>query len=266
MKKNVLFYLITILLYSCNRNEFSPNQKFDTSTPEEINAREITELSRKTPGPRIRIAVSGDTHTDYSDSRRFVDYINSRNDIDFVVLNGDLTNFGLLTEFEGIYDIYSSLKVPFITVIGNHDENAEGNFIFLQMFGKPNFTFDYGRIKFVCHDANSREHTFDGHTPNLDWLRVNLTKDDNTSYVIAFSHVPPIDADFDQKLRSSYESMMNTTPGMLASVHSHRHSADSVYRANGTGIPFIITNTILNKTFTIIDISDGQLNTYPVTF
>jgi len=266
MRKKILFYLLALFIFSCNRNEFSPNQKFDATTPEDVNAREISELSKKTAGAHIRIAVSGDTHTDYTDSKGFVDYVNSQDDIDFVVLNGDITNFGLLTEFQGIYDIYNKLKVPFITVLGNHDENAEGNFVYQRMYGSPNFTFDYGGIKFVCHDANSREHSFDHTTPNLDWLRMNLSKDGGTQYIMAFSHVPPIDADFDQTLRSGYENLFNSTPGMLASVHSHRHSADSIYRANGTGIPFIITNTILNKTFTIIDITNGQLTTHPVTF
>lgn len=266
MRKLLLLYTLTVLLASCSAIEYSPNQKFDSRSPENVNAREIKQLSGQTPGNTIRIAVSSDTHTAYTDSRKFVDYINGRNDIDFVMLNGDITNFGLLTEFEGICNIYSDLKVPFITVIGNHDEVAQGNSIYNRMFGEQNFTFTYGPLKFVCHDSNSREHKFDGLTPNIGWLQANLVTNSAHPNVIAFSHVPPFDGDFDEKLKDRYETLLNTSPGVLASVHSHRHSADSIYRANGAGIPFIITNTILNKFFTIIEITNGQLSTYPVNF
>jgi len=266
MRRNILTYLLPIFLYSCGTAEFSPNQKFDSDSPQNVNARQIARLGQKNPGAVIRIAVSSDTHTDYEDSRAFVNYVNATGGFDFAVLNGDITNFGLLTEFEGIERIYEKLNIPFITVLGNHDENAEGNFVYLRMFGQPNFTFGYGGIKFVCHDTNSREHHFDGTAPDLGWLRQNLSGDADHQAVIAFSHVPPIDGDFDPNLRLSYEQLFNSTPGVLASVHSHRHSADSIYRANATGIPFIITNTILNRSFTVIEISNGQLSTHPVTF
>jgi len=266
MRKNILIYLLPFLLFGCGEAEFSPNQKFNSSSPENVNATQISKLAQKKPGSVIRIAVSSDTHTDYNDSRAFVNYVNTTGGFDFVMLNGDITNFGLLTEFEGIEKIYEGLNVPFVTVIGNHDENAEGNFVYLRMFGEPNFTFNYGGIKFVCHDTNSREHTFDGSAPNLGWLQQNLVQDADNKLLIAFSHVPPIDADFDQDLRLRYEQLYNSTAGVLASVHSHRHSADSIYRANNAGIPFIITNTILNRSFTVIEISNGQLSTHPVTF
>ncbi|CAM4226616.1 Calcineurin-like phosphoesterase [Pedobacter westerhofensis] len=266
MRNYKLLYLLPLFLFGCGAAEFSPNQKFDSDSPENVNATQITALSRKTPGAVIRIAVSSDTHTDYEDSRAFVNYVNTQGGFDFVMLNGDITNFGLLTEFEGIYKIYAKLNTPFITVVGNHDENAEGNHVFRRMFGEQNFTFSYGGIKFVCHDSNSREHTFDHTTPDLGWLQQNLTQDADNKFIVGFSHVPPIDADFDQDLRLKYEELFNSTPGVLASVHSHRHSADSIYRAKGAGIPFIITNTILNRTFTVIEITNGKLSTHPVTF
>jgi Icc protein len=266
MRKYIHVYLLTFFLSSCGTAEFSPNQKFDSNSPQDVNAAQLVKLTQKIAGSTIRIAVSSDTHTDYNDSRAFVNYVNADGGFDFAVLNGDITNFGLLTEYEGIYNIYKDLKVPFITVIGNHDENAEGNWVYRRMFGETNFTFSYGGIKFVCHDSNSREHTFDGTAPDLAWLRQHLTPDAGNRSTVAFSHVPPIDADFDQNLRPSYEQLFNSTPGVLASVHSHRHSTDSIYRVNGAGIPFIITNTILNRTFTVIEITNGQLSTHPVNF
>jgi Icc protein len=266
LMKRYLFFLALPLLISCNATEFSPNQKFNDNTATDVNIREINSLPKKASGSPIRIAVSGDTQRKYHESQLFVDHINARNDIDFVILNGDISDFGLLLEFDGIYKIYSGLKVPFIVVIGNHDQVANGFDIYLRMFGPTNFTFDYAGVKFVCHDSNSREHNFDGLVPDLNWLKSNLALDNNTAHVIALSHVPPDDADFDQKLRTGYENLFNSTPGMLASIHSHQHSPDVIYRQDGKGIPFIITNAIVNRAYTIIDISNADLTTQAVTF
>jgi len=265
MNRYLLFFALPFL-FGCNSTEFSPNQKFNDNTATDVNAKEIRTLASKASGSPIRIAVSGDTQRKYNESKLFVEHINSRNDIDFVVLNGDVSDFGLLLEFDGIYKIYSGLKVPFITVIGNHDQVANGYDIFQRMFGQTNFTFNYAGVKFVCHDSNSREHNFDGLIPDISWLKQNLKLDLNTQHIVALSHVPPTDGDFDPELRNNYEDLMNNTPGMLASIHSHQHSPDVIYRQDGKGIPFIITNAIVNRAYTIIDISNEQLTAQAVNF
>jgi len=266
MKLPTLLSLVAVLCWSCNADEFSPNQKFNNDTPTDVNAKEISALPQKPAGSAIRIAVSGDTQRKYKESQIFVDEINRRNDVDFVILNGDISDFGLLLEFEGINKIYSGLKVPYISVIGNHDQVANGFDIFLRMYGPTNFTFNYAGVKFVCHDSNSREHNFDGKIPDINWLRENLGLEENVNHIVALSHVPPTDADFDQKLRSAYETLFNSTPGMLASIHSHQHTPDVIYRQDDQGIPFIITNAIVNRAYTIIDISNDKLDAQAVNF
>jgi len=260
MKSTFLACIIAVSISGCNVNEYSPNQKFNADSPTDVNAKEISTLPEKAAGSAIRIAVSGDTQRKYNEAQLFVDHINSRNDIDFVILNGDISDFGLLLEFQGIYKIYSGLRVPFISVIGNHDQLANGYDVYKRMFGQPNFTFNYGGVKFVCHDSNSREHGFDGTIPDLAWLRDNLTLENGISNIVALSHVPPTDGDFDKNLEQPYEDLFNKTPGMLASIHSHQHSPDVIYRKDDVGIPFIITNAIVNRAYTIIDISNGQLH------
>lgn len=262
----LLCSFIAILASGCGSIEYSPNQEFSDNTPQQVNNQQISLLPIKAPGSHIKIAVSGDTQREYKESQLFVDNINARNDIDFVILNGDISDFGLLAEFEAVYKIYSGLKVPFISIIGNHDQTANGYDIFKRMYGDVDFTFKYAGIKFVCHDSNSREHNFNGEIPNISWLKSNLGLENGINHIIAFSHVPPTDADFDQNLSAEYESLFNSTPGMLASIHSHQHSPDVIYRQNGTGIPFIITNAIVNRAFTIIDITDGELSAQAVTF
>lgn len=264
--KPLLYLLVVLLINGCDYDEFSPNQKFNHKTPKDVNLAQIARLPEKSAGSKIRIAVSGDTQRKYKESQEFVDQMNSRNDIDFVILNGDISDFGLLLEFSGVYDIYKQLKVPFIAVIGNHDQVANGFEIYQYMFGRTDFTFNYAGLKFVCHDSNSREHAFNGKIPDLNWLKTNLLPDSDQTGVIAFSHVPPTDADFDQQLRAAYENLMNTSPRILASVHSHQHSPDVIYRQDDKGIPFIITNAIVNRAYTLLTIENGKIDAQAVFF
>ncbi|RZK37517.1 MAG: metallophosphoesterase, partial [Pedobacter sp.] len=253
------FILPLLILLSCNADEYSPNQKFNRSTPVGVNDREIKRLAQKSAGSTVKIAVSGDTQRYYKESEEFVKYINSREDIDFVILNGDISDFGLLLEFYGIYKIYDRLNVPFISIVGNHDLVANGSDIYKRMFGPLNFTFNYAGIKFVCHDTNGREYNFNESIPNLNWLAENLKLDAGTDRIVAFSHVPPTDDDFDPKLSKPYQDLFNKTPGVLASLHSHQQGPEITRYKNGNGIPFITTNAIVNRAFTILTITDGQI-------
>ncbi|RZJ63060.1 MAG: metallophosphoesterase, partial [Flavobacterium sp.] len=250
----------------CNSDEYSPNQVFNRNTPSNVNAKEIASLPQKASGTTIRIAVSGDTQRSYQASELFVDQINARNDIDFVILNGDISDFGLLLEFDGIFEIYDRLKVPFIGVIGNHDLVANGRAVYERMFGPLNFTFNYAGIKFICHDTNGREYNFNGSTPSISWLKTNLKLDVGTTNFVAFSHVPPTDGDFDPKLVNPYIDLFNQTPGLIASIHAHRHGKLETYYKNGTGIPFIITNAIVNRAYTIVEIKNGQITAQEINF
>lgn len=253
------FFFLSILVMGCNSTEYSPNQKFNRNSATDVNAREINNLPLKAPGATIKIAVSGDTQRKYKESDEFVELINSRNDIDFVMLNGDISDFGLLQEFNGIYGIYNKLNVPFISVIGNHDLVANGSDVYKRMFGPLNFTFIYAGVKFICHDTNGREYDFNGTTPNMKWLKDNLTTDARATRLIAFSHVPPTDGDFDPKLAVPYQNLLNQAPGMIASIHSHQHQSQVIRYQNENSIPFIITNAIVNRAFTLITITNGQI-------
>lgn len=258
--------LLLIIFSGCNSDEYSPNQKFNRNTATAVNAREIAELQTKVSGSTIKIAVSGDTQRSYKQSENFVNLINGRQDIDFVVLNGDISDFGLLLEFDGIYKIYNKLNIPFVSIIGNHDLVANGSDVYKRMFGELNFTFIYGGIKFVCHDTNGREYDFNGSTPNMQWLRNNLKLDNNANKLIAFSHVPPTDGDFDPKLAQPYQDLMNQTPGLIASIHSHQHQPQIIQYQNEKGIPFIITNAIVKRAFTLLTITNGQITAEEINF
>lgn len=260
------FLLLAAIFSGCQVNEYSPNQKFNERSATDVNAREIATLPKKEPGAHIRIAVSGDTQRTYKESQLFVDHINARDDIDFVFLNGDISDFGLLLEFDGVEKIYSTLKVPYIAIIGNHDQVANGYDVYKRMFGPVDFTFNYAGVKFVCHDSNGREHNFNGKIPDMDFLRSNMKLEPGVNHLIAMSHIPPMDNDFDSQLSAPYQNLINQTPGVLASIHSHQHSSNIIYSNNGKGVPIIITNAIVNRSYTLIDVENDVLTATPVSF
>ncbi len=267
MNKRILFIFFLFLFFGCNTDEYSPNQVFNRTTKRDVNAAQLALLAKKTAGSTVRIVVSGDTQRSYKETTDFVENIYARNDIDFVFLNGDISDFGLLAEFDGILEIYSRLDVPFISVVGNHDLVANGRAVFERMFGPLNFTFTFGTTKFVCHDTNGREYDFNGSTPNMAWLKDNLKLSSTQTNLIAVSHVPPIDADFDPALVGPYQTLFNQTPGLLASIHSHRHAKLETFYQNGTsGIPFIVTNAIVKRAYTIIEIKNGQISAQEVNY
>jgi len=266
MNKLLFYCLISFVIISCNSDEYSPNQIFNRNTAVAVNEKEIAELPKKTAGTPIKIIISGDTQRSYKEAKDFVDHVNQINDIDFVILNGDISDFGLLLEFDGVLKIYNGLKVPFISVIGNHDLVANGTAIYKRMFGPLNFTFNYAGIKFVCHDTNGREYNFNGTTPNLGWLKNNLKLESGVNNLIAISHISPFDSDFDPKLAVPYQNLLNQSPDLIASIHSHRHAKLATEYQNGTGIPFIITNAIVNRAYTIIEINNGKIKAQEIGF
>lgn len=267
MIKRLLFLALIIFSFGCDSDEYSPNQTFNRNSVNASNEKQIAMLNQKTAGSTIRFVVSGDTQRSYAESKLFVENINARNDIDFVILNGDISDFGLLAEFEGIYNIYARLNVPFIAVIGNHDLVANGRAVYEKMFGPLYFTFSFGSVKFVCHDTNGREYNFDKSTPNLNVLKSMLTLGGSITNLVAISHVPPIDADFDPALAQPYQSLFNQTPGLLASIHSHQHSELETYYQNGaSGVPFIVTNAIVKRAYTVIEIKNGKIAAQEVKF
>jgi len=81
------------------------------------------------PSSKLRVAAVGDLHCredHHGRFRKFVQQVNANADV--LVLCGDLTDRGLLTEGKTLAEELSGLRVPCAAVLGNHDHehgNAE---------------------------------------------------------------------------------------------------------------------------------------------
>jgi len=131
-------------------------------------------LADRGPAPEpFKFVAIGDNHDEYDDLARTVDVINARDDIQFVLVLGDMTDRGLLHEFQWTYDVFSRLDVPFLTVIGNHDALSDGTQIYQKLYGPLDYTFEYGGFEFVMFNSNTLE--FPGTAPNRQWLTEKTT-------------------------------------------------------------------------------------------
>jgi 3',5'-cyclic-AMP phosphodiesterase len=258
MKKLLVIALI-LLVVGCDSFELSPNQIFDRDTPRDINLRNIEILKASPVDDTVTIALVGDSQRWYDEVDEFVDKVNEFESVDFVLLNGDISDFGLLNEFEWIHRAFSRIHKPYISVIGNHDVLASGEQVFTRMYGPINYSFVYDSIKFVLHNTNGREY-IDRQVPDIEWLTQELKGEQSpeVKYFIGASHVPPDHPDFDKGLVEPYRNLLNSTPGFVVSLHGHIHKHTDGYPFND-GIRYITAHSFNLRSFVILKIVRGQI-------
>jgi 3',5'-cyclic-AMP phosphodiesterase len=255
----VLMVLIcqALIIGCADVNEYSPNQAFDNDTPQNINAKNIQRLLEKSNNDTLSIVFIGDSQRFYDEVDLFVETVNRQRGIDVVFVAGDITDFGLLQEFEWVVRSLDKLKVPYVSVIGNHDVVANGEDVFARMFGLLNFSFTYDSTKFIFHNTNSREYRGDI-VPDLDWLEKELAAEPGVKNYIGVSHVPPFHADFNRKLESSYHQLLMNTPNFLVSLHGHVHKHTDGYPYED-GIRYITGHYFKEREFIRLDIHNGRI-------
>lgn len=260
-----LLFFLSLALVSCNHFEFSPNQSFDRISLKDVNAKNLKRLGDGANDDTIKFVLTGDTQKSRDETVKFCKTVNAIPGIDFVILDGDITEFGVLKEMLWISRTLEDLHAPYVAVIGNHDETARGKEVFLNMFGELNYSFVYGGIKFICHDSNSREYNFNGHVPDIPWLRNELKPSAGVNGYVAISHVPVNSEDFDANLTKDYTGAFAQTPGFLASLNAHTHQYQLFYPDN-SGIPYVITSAMVNSEFLLVQIVDNKITFERVYF
>jgi 3',5'-cyclic-AMP phosphodiesterase len=253
-----LLQAITIMIFAgCDDIfEYSPNQVFDNS-PVNLNEQNLQKLYSRPSDDTITIAFIGDSQRFYDELSKFVDKVNSIPSVDFVLLAGDITDFGLLEEYETVNEFLSDLSTPYIAVIGNHDVLAKGEDTFKRMFGPLDFTFVYDSVKFIVHNTNGREYA-PGTIPNLQWLSDQFTDDPSVRAYVPVSHMPPFSADFDKSLEAPYIEIMRKNNALI-SLHGHIHEFKDGYPYND-GIQYMTSHSFDLRQFVLMKIYDGKVH------
>ncbi len=129
----------------------------------------------------MRIAHISDIH--YSKSWMFlremlekcIEMVNEENP-DVVVITGDITDYGLRAEFEGVKEEFGKIDSPCLIVPGNHDSRHDGYKKFEELFGKRFFVKEMGDYAFVGLDS-SEPDIDEGHIgrAQLEWLQHQIS-------------------------------------------------------------------------------------------
>jgi len=248
--------LVIFFLVRCDLLEYSPNQVYDQDTPVNLNQKNLDKLFATPGDDTITIAFVGDSQRFYEELESFIDTANAISSIDFVLMAGDISDFGLLEEFEQIEDILSTLNKPFISVVGNHDVQAKGEETFERMFGPLNFSFIYNKVKFIAHNTNGREYA-PGTIPDMAWLRKEFSKDDGAQYYVPVSHIPPFDDDFDKDLEADYTQLLREKKPII-SLHGHIHEFKDGFPYED-GVRYMTSHSFELQSFVLLKIVKGKI-------
>lgn len=243
--KTITTYLtlaVCLIIVSCNKlTDFSPyDANISKRNLNEENILRIQNEVQKTDSITF-IAIS-DTHANYSDLKAAVSKINGLGGTDFVVVCGDLTNYGLSKEFQDYYDYISRLNEPFVTLIGNHDYLSNGKLIYTKMFGPTNFTFDIGKYRFVLFDDIVWENN--NSEPDFSWLSDNLIKEGPATNIVLM-HIPlwanELGPDYGNKLKSILEENI-----VSYTISGHEHNFKTV---DLSGRSYLVLPEIAKRSF-----------------
>lgn len=260
-------FLFLFLLAGCSKFEYDPNQSVNLKSADRLNFGNLSRIEELGLEGELVFAVVGDTHLDYENLDKMVGVINQDKEMDFVVHVGDITDHGLLKEFEWSASIMQKLQVPYLVTIGNHDVLARGEEVYRHMYGATDFSFVIDSLKFILFNSNGREYDFKGQIPNMGWLENELTTGD-FNRAILFSHVPYYDRDFDQALKPSYLRLLNrvneSTP-ILAGFNGHLHEP-GVRQVAETPVIHLLPGAVNRRTYLKIRINNEQMTYESVYF
>lgn len=223
-----LLYLLcfTLLCSSCKYklstySAETPEQKLNSVNLERIKAAEASTSAE------FKIAFISDTHNYFDELDELIKKINSSGPYSFVIICGDITNLGLLEEFDVSRRFFNKLKFPYLVSRGNHDLISNGDIISRKMFGKGDFDFTFKGNQFILFDNNNWENS--GPAPDVPWVREKLASS-TASNKILVAHVSPDDRDrFSDNQIRDFSTLVDTY-NVNYFFHGHDHNpAEGVF-------------------------------------
>lgn len=189
----------------------------------------------------VIFAHISDTHiggsTAAEDLRRTVQEINANDSIQFVILTGDITEFGADEEIRLAKQILDSLNKKWYIIPGNHDSNwsESGANTFKEVFGAETFFFQAEGYTFLGTHSGPNMRMSPGQIPreNIVWLDSILRTLPDDAPVIFANHYP-----MDSSLNNWYEAtdlLKKKNIQLLICGHGHTNK-----QFNFEGIPAIM--------------------------
>lgn len=184
-----------------------------------------------------------DTHvnltneTSIEDLKRTVRDINANPDLQFVIISGDITEFGADEELKTAKTILDSLNKPWYIIPGNHDMNwsESGGNSFKKVFGAETFAVKQNGFLFIGTNCGPNMRMSPGQVPreNLVWLDSVLAATPKQTPIIFVNHYP-----IDSALNNWYEIIDRLkTHNIQLIICGHGHNN---HQLNFEGIPGIM--------------------------
>ena len=148
-----------------------------------------------------------------------------------------------------------NLNKPYLTVIGNHDYNSNGEIIYKQMFGDYNYSFEFSNNKFIIFDNVVWESN---KNPDFDWLSTQLTENALFKQVFVIAHIPPFADQFDSDMEQTYKSLMQENNVSL-SIHGHVHNY-SFGKYYNDDVSYLTVPWLKKPTYCIINVHNESFN------
>ncbi len=250
MRRRDFLGLVALFGFGGCRFEESPYSANPSRTNlNPANIARLNAVSQPTAEP-FTIAVVSDTHTYYDDFLKTIRDIRENSGCDFLIHCGDVTDSGLLREFEWGDDIIKKADRPYVTVIGNHDALANGRGIYREMYGYYDFSFEYNRAHVICFNNNNWE--FGPDVPDFGWLEAELSAKPLGEVKIVATHVPPFDSDrFSPAQQARFHTLMQTY-NVSCVLNGHKHNLSTTYR---DGIPYVTVGSANKHVYVTLDVT-----------
>ncbi|MDD4514373.1 metallophosphoesterase [Massilibacteroides sp.] len=227
MVRFLYYFLFLFLFISCDLIDYHPyDGRLSSDTETGINKTNIEKIeSICHDKDTIRFIMISDTQRAYDETEDFVNLFNSSiNNVDFILHGGDFADFGLKKEFEWAHRILSKLKVPYVSLIGNHDIIGNGEQVFKKMYGEENFSFIVGDVKFICLNTNALEYDYSNPIPDFNFLYKEIADSISSKRTIVAMHAPPGNEQFNNNVKEVFQAVIKMFPSLLFCLHGHEHN------------------------------------------
>ncbi len=191
-------------------------------------------------------------------------------DPDLTIVTGDLTDWGLKSEFEQALHYLDMLNEPWYTVPGNHDARHEGFKVFESLWKRPSRLFVQEHDNLLLAGLDSSEPDIDeGHVgrDQTEWLGKQLENAQSEHLPIVFLHhhlvpVPNTGRERNVLVDSGEVLFKLFDYGIPLVLTGHKHTP-WVWNLNGLIVSTAGTvsceRTAIPNSFNVIEIDDGKV-------
>ena len=214
----------------------------------------------------FRFAWLSDTHVGSSsgeeDLRAAVNDLNGQAGLSFVIVSGDVTEYGSLEQLQLAKRVLDGLKMPCYVVPGNHDAkwSESGATDFGRLWKADRFVFDWGGYRFIGMYQGPVMKMGDGHWAPQDvrWLQATLDHlRTGDQPVIFVTHYPIDDSIANWYVVLDLLKKHNTQVVLCGHGHANR---EFIFE----GVPGVMGRSSLRAShpaggYNLVEVKDGRM-------